>query len=76
MIQTITGPRGMVAYLKDTPNKRAQFPELDPPCRAFVRYGGFAHNANHAPSAQTLPRQLRPLAAIAMFGCPAPRRNA
>lgn len=76
MTQTITGPRGTVAYLKRNPNKHAQFPELEPPCCAFARYGGFAHNANHPPSVRTMPRQLRPLAAIEMFGYPAPRRNA
>jgi len=66
----------MIAYYKGAPSKRGHFPALDTPCCAFARYGGFAHNGNHTPNAQQLPRSRRTKGAIQMFGYPGPRWNA
>lgn len=73
MVQTMTGPRGMVAYHKGEFDMYGNYPALNVPCRAFAKYGGFAANANHEPGPAEGIRRERRGQAVAIFGWPVPR---
>lgn len=74
MTQTMTGPRGMIAWHRGKAGAAA-FPALDLPCRSFAARRHAAHNGNHAPSVIFIPRHLKAAQATAIFGTPPQRRQ-